>query len=232
LRQGRLGAFSVALTDFDRTLAQLFDAAALQVAYLQLRAFYEQHGVPGELLPDEGDPYSALVRAHAWMRSNLAPRRTVELDRRAARRLARRELRAAGSARLFEGVDHTLRWLRTRGIPVLVVSNNSTRALWRALYACDASNLVEWVIGRRHHFEMDEMKPSPTLIEAALRHVGGIAQQAFFVGDSPSDMDAGRKAGVLTIGVCTGKVGRQELLEAGADACIASFAELPSFRFD
>jgi phosphoglycolate phosphatase-like HAD superfamily hydrolase len=231
LGRGKLGTFSVALTDFDRTLARLFDEAALQAAYRHLRGFYERHGVPGEHLPDEGDPYSALMEAHGWMRTHLAPRRTSDLTRRAARRLARHELRAAGSARLFEGVDQTLRWLRASGVPVVIVSSNSTRAPWRTLRANGLTDLVECVFGRGHYFEMDEMKPSPAPIEAALRHVNRIAQQAFFVGDSPTDVLAGRKAGVLTIGVTTGKAGEKELLEAGADACIASFAALRSFRF-
>lgn len=229
--QGKLGSFRVALTDFDRTLTRLFDEAALQAAYLHLRAFYERHGVPKEYLPNEGDPYSALVEAHELMRKHLTPRRTNELTRRAARRLARRELRAAGSARLFDGVDQALRWLQAEGVPVLVVSNNSTRAPWRTLRVNGVNDLVECVFGRRHHFEMDEMKPSQAPIDAALRHINGFAQEAFFVGDSPSDMHAGRKAGVLTIGVCTGKAGERELREAGADHCIDSFAELPSSRF-
>jgi phosphoglycolate phosphatase-like HAD superfamily hydrolase len=231
LGQGKLGTFRVALTDFDRTLAQLFDGAELQAAFLHLRAFYQRHGVPRECLPDEGDPYSALVEADEWMRRNFAPRRTKELNRQAARRLARRELRAAGSARLFPGVDNSLRWLRARGLPVLVVSNNSTRAPWRTLRANSATDLVEYVLGRSHHFEMDKLKPSPAPIDTALRRVNGFANEAFFVGDSPTDMEAGRKVGVFTIGVCTGKVGEKELLGAGADACIPCFADLPSFRF-
>jgi phosphoglycolate phosphatase-like HAD superfamily hydrolase len=188
LGQGKLGTFTVALTDFDRTLTRLFDHAALQAACIDLRAFCQRHGVPEESLPEPADPYSVWVEAHQWMRRNLLPSRTRELNRRVARRLARHELRAAGSARLFEGVDRTLRWLRASGLPVLVVSNNSTRALWRALYGNGAADLVERVFGRRHHFEMDELKPSPALIDAALRHVDGVAQQAFFVGDSPTDM--------------------------------------------
>jgi phosphoglycolate phosphatase-like HAD superfamily hydrolase len=227
----KLGTFRVALTDFDRTLTQLFDEAALQAAYHHLRAFYERHGVPGAYLPDEADPYSALLAAHEWMQRNLAPRPLKELTQRAARRLARRELRAAGSARLFDGVAQALKWLREGGIPVLVVSNNSTRAPWHTLRANGVNDLVDWVVGRSHHFGMDEMKPSPAPIDAALRHVNGFSEEAFFVGDSPTDMHAGLKAGVITIGVCTGKASERELREAGADHCIASFADLPSFRF-
>lgn len=231
MRTGKLGTFGVALTDFDRTLTRLFDAAALRAAWLDLRGFYHRQGVPLERLQGEADPYAVWVAADEWAREHLAPGRARELNRRAARRLARHELRAARSTTLFEGVDDTLRWLRSSGLPVLVVSSNSIRAVWRALHDGGVADLVERVLGRHHHFEMDEMKPSPALIEAALRHVDGVAQRAFFVGDSPTDMLAGRKAGVLTIGVCTGKAGERELLEAGADACIASFADLPSFRF-
>jgi phosphoglycolate phosphatase-like HAD superfamily hydrolase len=164
------------------------------------------------------------------MRTHLALRRSNELTRRAARRLPRRELRAAGSATLFNGVDQTLRWLHAEGVPILVVSDNSTRARLRTL-------LRQWREQPRRvrlraqaslRDGRDEASQAP--IDAALRHVNGFAQEAFFVGDSPGDMDAGRMAGVFTIGVCTGEIGERELREGGADHCIGSFAELLSFR--
>jgi phosphoglycolate phosphatase-like HAD superfamily hydrolase len=231
LGQGKLGMFRVALTDFDRTLTRLFDGTALRTAYLDLVVFYERQGVPVDSLSNETDPYAVWHGAYDWMQRNFLPDRTEEVNRRAAYRLAQHELRAAGSAKLFEGVDHTLRWLRRSGLPVLVVSNNSTSALRHALHITRVTRLVRRVFGRGHRFGMDEMKPRPALIHAALLHVQVVAKHAFFVGDSPTDMLAGRLAGVFTIGVCTGKASKQELLEAGADDCITSFAELQSIRF-
>lgn len=229
--QGKLGMFRVALTDFDRTLTRLFDRTALQAAYLDLVAFYERRGLPVDSLSDEADPYTVWNAAYHWMQRNFPPNRIEEVNRRAAHRLAQHELRAAGSARLFEGVDHTLRWLRRSGLAVLVVSNNSTSALRRALRINRVARHVGRVFGRGHRFGMDEMKPRPVLILAALMHVQVAAKYAFFVGDSPTDMLAGRSAGVLTIGVCTGKASKEELFAAGAHHCITSFAELQTFPF-
>jgi phosphoglycolate phosphatase-like HAD superfamily hydrolase len=47
----------------------------------------------------------------------------------------------------------------------------------------------------------------------------------FVIGDTPRDIEAGRQAGFLTVGVATGKYSRSELIEAGATVAIANFAD-------
>jgi transketolase len=233
LRQSEPGTIRVALTNFDRTLTRLLDPPPLeQAAYRDLLGFYEHQGLPPALLADgEVDPYSVWTRAYDWMRGNVDLDRAEDLNRRAASRLTVHELAAAASARLFEGVDPTLRWLRAEGLRIFIVSNNSMAAVGRTLRTNGVAHLVEHVFGREDRFEMEDLKPSAALIDAALRHANSVAQQAVLVGDSPTDMMAGRKAGVLTIGVCTSTARRAELLEAGADHCISSFAELQNLRF-
>ena len=64
---------------------------------------------------------------------------------------------------------------------------------------------------------MQETKPAPDLVSAAIEKAGGGA--AVMVGDSTWDCEAARREGVDTIGVLTGGFSDQELLEAGAGAC-------------
>jgi phosphoglycolate phosphatase-like HAD superfamily hydrolase len=64
-------------------------------------------------------------------------------------------------------------------------------------------------------------------VRLALHLLDATAEEAAFVGDSPFDVDAGRAAGVFTIGVSWGKIHSEErLLEAGADVIAHSPEEL------
>jgi phosphoglycolate phosphatase-like HAD superfamily hydrolase len=51
----------------------------------------------------------------------------------------------------------------------------------------------------------------------------------FLIGDTPRDIEAGREAGVHTIGVATGTFTREELRDAGADNTLSGF--LPTRNF-
>jgi phosphoglycolate phosphatase len=49
--------------------------------------------------------------------------------------------------------------------------------------------------------------------------------RCFSCGDTPRDVEAGHGAGLRVVGVATGEFTVEQLLEAGADAAIASFSE-------
>jgi HAD superfamily hydrolase (TIGR01509 family) len=72
--------------------------------------------------------------------------------------------------------------------------------------------------------DVEQTKPAPDLVEAALERVGG--GPAVMVGDSTWDCRAAANAGVETIAVLTGGFSEQELTEAGAVAVYRSIEEL------
>jgi HAD superfamily hydrolase (TIGR01549 family) len=72
--------------------------------------------------------------------------------------------------------------------------------------------------------DVEQTKPAPDLVEAALERVGG--GPAVMVGDSTWDCRAAANAGVETIAVLTGGFSEQELLDAGAIAVFKSIDEL------
>jgi pyrophosphatase PpaX len=70
-------------------------------------------------------------------------------------------------------------------------------------------------------------KPHPEPVLHALALLDAEPAEAAFVGDSPFDMQAGKAAGVFTVGVSWGKIHPAErLLELGADTVVHSPEEL------
>jgi phosphoglycolate phosphatase-like HAD superfamily hydrolase len=74
--------------------------------------------------------------------------------------------------------------------------------------------------------DVEETKPQPDLVQAALDKVGADASDAVMVGDTTWDVEAAKRAGIETIAVRTGGFGADELEAAGAAAVFESVAEL------
>jgi HAD superfamily hydrolase (TIGR01549 family) len=72
--------------------------------------------------------------------------------------------------------------------------------------------------------DVEQTKPAPDLVEAALERVGG--GPAVMVGDSTWDCRAAANAGVDTIAVLTGGFSEEELRDAGAIAVFESIEDL------
>lgn len=64
--------------------------------------------------------------------------------------------------------------------------------------------------------DVDTAKPQPDIINVALERAGVEAPHAVFVGDAVWDVEACKRAGVVTIALLSGGVSKCELEEAGA----------------
>ncbi len=72
--------------------------------------------------------------------------------------------------------------------------------------------------------DVEETKPKPDLVIAALEKGGG--GDAVMVGDSAWDCEAAKRADIKSVGVLTGGFSDKELLEAGASAVYESIGQL------
>jgi phosphoglycolate phosphatase len=62
--------------------------------------------------------------------------------------------------------------------------------------------------------------------KAAVRHGVGISSSdTFVIGDTPLDIDAGKRAGFKTVGVATGSYSIEQLLDAGATFAVADLEQ-------
>jgi HAD superfamily hydrolase (TIGR01509 family) len=113
--------------------------------------------------------------------------------------------------------------LHRRGHTVVLASSAKADEVDHYLDLLDARGLAD---GWTTSADVEQTKPEPDLIRAALDRADARAGDAVMVGDTPWDIHAAREAGVPTIAVRTGGFGVDELREAGAAALFESVSEL------
>jgi HAD superfamily hydrolase (TIGR01549 family) len=127
------------------------------------------------------------------------------------------------TAKLVDGAENVIRELQRRAYRMGIVSSGSRDRLARELEHLGLSDIFEVVICNEH---MVNKKPHPEGLETALRMLESPKEQSCYVGDSPEDIEMGRRAQVLTIGVRSTYPTSWKLMGAGPDIYLDSFAEL------
>jgi phosphoglycolate phosphatase len=114
---------------------------------------------------------------------------------------------------------------RESGRIIGVVSNNSPRAVNAYLDRHSLSGGIRLVVARTSH-DPTLLKPSPHLINKAVRGLDADPSATALVGDSFTDIEAAHHAEVSSIGYAN-KPGKQErMTELEAGAVITSMADL------
>jgi phosphoglycolate phosphatase len=147
-----------------------------------------------------------------------------ELVRRMRHEYARRW---TDSTRPFPGVPELLAELRRRGRKTAVLSNkpdSATQEIVRLLFGGFPFQTV------RGASPDHPLKPDPTVALAICSDLRVDTSRTFYVGDTDVDMETGRRAGMVTVGVTWGFRGVDELRNAGAARIIHHPLEL--LRFD
>ncbi len=123
----------------------------------------------------------------------------------------------------MQGSRELIEELRRRGHAVVLASSAKEAEVDHYLDLLDARELADaWTTSN----DVKSTKPAPDLVHAALERVGGSADNAVMVGDTPWDVHAAREAGVPTLTVLTGGFAIEELEESGAARVFESVAEL------
>ena len=130
------------------------------------------------------------------------------------------------TARLIDGAENTLRLLQQRGYRMGIVSSGSECRLTRELSHQGLSELFEVVICNEH---MLNKKPHPEGLNTALAKLKRPNEQACYVGDSPEDIEMGKGAQVLTVGVRSTYPTSWKLRDANPDIYIESFSNLTTY---
>ena len=204
------------LLDFDGPVCSIFAETPAPAVARQLRGILRAAGVsfPAQV-ESEQDPLEVFSYA-----AGLSPQ-TADF---AQRELTKLETRAAATAKPTEGAADLIATAAATGRTVIIVSNNSSYAILEYL-AVHQIGPVAGVVGRDDS-DPELMKPSPYLVRAAVGILDAHPAECAFVGDSTSDMLAGRLAGVPVIGYAN-KPGKAELLtQAGADAVTTGLDEI------
>jgi phosphoglycolate phosphatase len=207
------------ILDFDGTLAVLnIDFAPIREEILNL---IEGYGVARESLREKylletiDECYSILLKRK---------RHTAERFREKAHQiLVERELAAASTSRLLPGVESMLRKLKEAGLKVGIVTRNCDRAVRRIVPHIES--LCDIFLSRD---SVKRVKPDPYHLAAIFDKMKVSGRHGMMVGDHPMDILAGKRVGMRTVGVLTGRATRDELLETGADHVLESASQVIS----
>ncbi|MDI9623998.1 MAG: HAD family hydrolase [Methanothermobacter sp.] len=128
----------------------------------------------------------------------------------------------------LKGTREILDILEDTGIPKGIVTGNIKDIAWIKLKKAKFSDYFSFgAFG-------DEGCQRSTLLRLALKRAKKIhnkvnPKETIIVGDTPRDIQAGKKVGTITVGVATGDFSMKELKEAGADHVLKSLEEKEKF---
>lgn len=116
----------------------------------------------------------------------------------------------------YDGIPQLLTALRKRGIKVAVLSNKIDSA---------SQQLIEYFFPEKTDVVFGEhvgvpRKPDPTSCRMVMQQLGVQPEQVLYVGDSGTDMQTAKNAGLYAVGVTWGFRSKEVLLEYGADVLV------------
>jgi len=131
------------------------------------------------------------------------------------------EMRAADKGRLIPGAEATLKSLREKGIKVGIITRNCEDAVRRVFPNID--RFCDVFISRN---SVKKVKPHPDHLSSAMKALDVEGEEAVMIGDHTIDIQVGKRVGMKTIGVLTGRTKREEFEKAGADYILDNATEI------
>lgn len=131
---------------------------------------------------------------------------------------------ALESTKLLPGVTETLSIFRRAGLKQSLATTKQSAIAESILHHLAIREFFDLVLGAD---SVEQPKPSPEIIRKTLNELNVDREEAIYVEDTVIGIEAGKKAGVFTIGITTGTQTREQLLESEPDSIIEDIRELP-----
>lgn len=125
--------------------------------------------------------------------------------------------------RIFDGMKETLDALKERGIKLAAVSNKPDFAAKGVINELYGEGYFDFVTGATDAYPL---KPDPKSTLAVIRRFGALPSETLYIGDTATDIETARNAGITAVGVLWGFREREELLSAGAEHILGRPFEL------
>lgn len=126
-------------------------------------------------------------------------------------------------SRLYPGARETLERFQRLGRAQAVITNKPDPYSTQILTGLGVAGCFTAIIAGDGAYPK---KPDPSSLHALMKQQGAAAGETVFIGDSPVDIETGRRAGVATVAVTHGLADVHELAQAAPDATVAGFTEL------
>lgn len=127
------------------------------------------------------------------------------------------------TAELIKGAGETVAELRRKGYQLGVVSSGNVSRVNREIRDLGLADFFEVVIG---HEDVSNRKPHPEGLDTAMQVLGSPREKSCYIGDTPEDIEMGKCAKVLTVGVRSSYPTSWKLQSAQPDIYLESLAAL------
>lgn len=121
------------------------------------------------------------------------------------------------------GAKQAIAELRRKGHKLGIVSSGNGSRVAREITNVGFDGVFEVVVC---HEQMENRKPHPEGLETAMRLLNRSRGESCYVGDSPEDIEMGKRAGLLTVGVQSAYPTNWKLKSSGPDIYVQSLTEL------
>jgi phosphoglycolate phosphatase len=212
-------AIDLIIFDLDGTLADT--GRDLADAVNHTRAHFDLPALPDLLV------YSNVGRGVEHLLRQSLPRESSEHFQEVMQVfLTRYESHLLDATVLYPDVHKMLDYFRDK--KKVVVSNKMHRLTVGVLRGLGVETLFDAILGGDSAMEK---KPHPALLNDVLRRFDVPRDRAVIVGDGDTDMEAGKRAGIVTCGVTYGLGDREKLLAAQPDFIIDNLGELLNYFY-
>jgi phosphoglycolate phosphatase len=124
---------------------------------------------------------------------------------------------------LYESVPETVETLKARGFPLGIVSTKFRYRIEAVLEREGLRDAFDLIVGGE---DVAAHKPDPTGLLAAIERLGGIPEGALYVGDSVTDAETAKRAGVPFVAVLSGVTPRGAFLDYPYCGILEGLSEL------
>jgi phosphoglycolate phosphatase len=134
-----------------------------------------------------------------------------------------KETFSRGNVELIDGVIRLFNELQRRRFSLAIVTSSMTEIVVPFLKARNLTSYLKCVLGRT---EVPQLKPAPDPLLKCMEILNVVPYETIYVGDSAIDIQAGKAAGVWTVGVLTGTSDLNRLKAEAPDAILHSVGDL------
>lgn len=204
------------ILDFDGVIIN--SGADISAAVNHTRSLFDLPSLPGPTIIEYiGDGVRALIERSFKGCSPEMLEPALSLYREYYR------LHALDETRLYPHVRTTLKALHGTGKKIALVTNKSESLAELILTGLEVRSYFDLVVGPE---SVQRMKPDPQGVIKVLDEFQTAARCAIMVGDTDSDIEAGRRAGTWTCGASYGLGDKENLFKSRPDLIIDDIAEL------
>jgi phosphoglycolate phosphatase len=216
-KQTSLHGIRAIIFDFDGTLAVL----NIDFSFMRGKVFdlMKRYGVSEELVEERylleiiDEVYQIL-----WTKD---PSGAEDFYQKAHQILHEIEMKAAEKGSLIPGTEATLRSLRKKEIKVGIITRNCEDAVRKVF-----PNIDEYCDVFVSRNSVKKVKPHPDHLTYVMESLKISGEESMMVGDHIIDIQAGKRVGMKTIGVLTGRINKEEFEKAGADYILREASEV------